>query len=101
MSYRFAVAPRAASQIRAAARWWKQNRPKAPSALVDDLESAYELIASLPNAGEQVSHPTNPGLRRLYLGRVRYHLYYSVDHDSRIVEVLALWHASRGSAPPI
>ena len=101
MSYGFAVAPRAASQIRAAARWWRQNRPKAPSALIDDLESAYDLIQSLPNAGEPVFHTTNPELRRVYLGRIRYHLYYSVNHDSKIVEVLALWHASRGSAPPI
>jgi hypothetical protein len=31
--------------------------------------------------------------------RCRYHLYYRVSHD--IVEVLGLWHMSRGSSPEL
>ena len=40
-----------------------------------------------------------PGVRRILLSRVRYHLYYRVNEESRQVEVLALWHARRGGGP--
>ncbi len=37
--------------------------------------------------------------RRIYLDRIHYYLYYSVDDRTETVEVLAFWHASRGSSP--
>jgi plasmid stabilization system protein ParE len=39
------------------------------------------------------------GVRRVHLSRVRYHLYYRA-RPSRI-EVLALWHTSRGKGPAL
>jgi len=38
-----------------------------------------------------------PDLRRLYLSRVRYHIYYRLEPGK--VLVLAFWHASRGGGP--
>lgn len=67
--------------------------------LVDELESAYALIEDLPFTGERVPHSRIAGLRRLLLGRTQYHLYYVVSEDDRIVEVLSLWHTSRGKRP--
>ena len=52
MTYRFRVAPGAESQIRDAANWWIENRPKAPEAFAEDLERAFEIISSLPGTGE-------------------------------------------------
>jgi hypothetical protein len=49
-------------------------------------------------AGEAVRHRRGP-LRRVLLSRVSYHLYYAVDAKSQIVNILALWHTSRGSKP--
>jgi hypothetical protein len=34
-----------------------------------------------------------------FMARVRYHLYYTVSLDTETIEILSLWHASRGSAP--
>ena len=99
MSFRFKVAPAAAQQIRTAAEWWLKNRTKAPTAFAEDLEAAFTLIQALPNAGERVQHPTIPSVRRILLGRVHYHLYYSVLVEESVVEILALWHTSRGSSP--
>jgi plasmid stabilization system protein ParE len=65
----------------------------------DELEAAFTLIADLPFAGEGVSHARIHGLRRMLLGRTRYHLYYVVSEDESVVEVLSLWHTSRGKAP--
>ena len=101
MSYTFRVSRRAASQIRAAAEWWAHNRPKAPQAFSEELESAFALVRELPNAGEFVRHSTIAGVRRILLGRVQFHLYYRVESASSAVEVLALWHTSRETDPAI
>ncbi len=39
------------------------------------------------------------GVRRLFLGRIRYYIYYRVTVES--IDVLALWHASRGKQPAL
>jgi plasmid stabilization system protein ParE len=99
LRFRFKVAPRAAVQIHAAAEWWAKNRTKNPTGFVEDLESAFMLIQDLPNAGEAVPHRTIPNLRRVLLGLTQHHLYYSVAAEEAVIEILALWHTSRGSAP--
>ena len=35
----------------------------------------------------------------MYLSRIRYYLYYRLQSATESVEVLAFWHASRGSLP--
>lgn len=99
MKFRFRVSPRAGRQIRAAAKWWGENRTAAPAMLRDELETAYSLIEALPFVGEAVPHPQILGLRRVLLGRTQYHLYYIVSEEDAAIEVLALWHTSRGKRP--
>jgi plasmid stabilization system protein ParE len=99
LSFRFKVARRADRQIRAEAAWWLKNRSGAPTMFADDLNSAFDLIEEFPHAGEAVDHPQIPTLRRVLLGRAQCYLYYSVSIEERVIEVLALWHTSRGSKP--
>ena len=99
MSWRFKVARRADRQIRTAAKWWVDHRTAAPLMFAEDLQAAFDLIEEFPYAGEAVSHPKIPTLRRILLSGVKYHLYYSVLLDDGVIEVLALWHTSRGSKP--
>jgi plasmid stabilization system protein ParE len=79
--------------------WWATNRPHAPKVFAEDLEAAFRLAQDLPNAGEPFRNARMPGIRRILLGRVQYHLYYQVLSEDRVVKVLALWHTSRGSSP--
>lgn len=65
----------------------------------DDLESAFALIEEFPHAGEALAHRRIPQLRRILLSRTQYHLYYNALIEDGIVEVLALWHTSRGTKP--
>jgi plasmid stabilization system protein ParE len=91
----------AASQVHAAETWWQANRPKAPGAIRAELARASSLIAHHPQIGTRATNIALPGVRRLHLGRIRYDLYYrQVDGPPRL-EILAFWHASRGSQPPI
>jgi len=90
---------RAAAEIREAAAWWAANRPAAPDAVQEELRRAFALISTQPRVGASARNAALRGVRRVHLSRVRYHLYYRVN--SGRVEVLALWHSSRGRAPGV
>jgi plasmid stabilization system protein ParE len=91
------VTPRAAIQIEAAAVWWAKNRPAAPDAIRIDFQEAAALLSRQPGVGAKSNTARYPDLRRLYLSRIRYHIYYRVRSES--VVILAFWHARRGSGP--
>ena len=91
----------AASAIREAAEWWIANRPKAPEAFTEELRRALQLIAQHPDIGARAQNVNLAGVRRVHLARVHYHLYYRVLTDPSAIEVLALWHTSRGAEPPM
>jgi plasmid stabilization system protein ParE len=93
------VAKRAQTQIDRAAQWWDENRDLAPEAFDEELAEAFVLLAAQPGVGAPVSGTRVHDVRRLHLSRIRYHLYYRLRGDR--VEVLALWHASRGSSPSL
>jgi len=93
------VVPSAARAIKEAAEWWASNRPKAPQAFREELESALHLIASQPMVGARARNLKLKGVRRIHLARVHYHLYYRVNLEPGTIEVLALWHTSRGKGP--
>ena len=89
----------ASSQIEEAADWWLANRSSAASAFRDDLQQAFELISQQPGIGAAATNVGFQGVRRVFLGRLGYFLYYRTGPTH--IEVLALWHASRGANPKI
>jgi len=103
LAARFVVKPtlRAAAEIREAGAWWRSNRPAAPDAFAEDLERSFELIAAQPGIGAQARNPDRESVRRLYLSRTGYHLYYQINAEAGRVEVLALWHSRRGRNPAV
>ena len=94
------IVRRAARQIAEAGDWWRKNRLAAPEALEEELSRALALIAQQPFIGARARNTKLAGVRRIYLSRIRYYLYYRVK-SSEVVEVLAFWHTSRGSGPPL
>ena len=99
MRLRLLVTANAERQIREAADWWHKNR-LARGLFRQELSRGFELITTQPNIGVRALDASLHGVRRLHLSRIRYYLYYRVlDEDT--VEVLALWHTSRGEGPPI
>ena len=93
------VTLRAAAQIETAAVWWAENRPAAPDAIRIDFQEAKSLLSHEPGVGARSSTARYPDLRRLYLSRGRYHIYYRVRAGK--VAILAFWHASRASGPSL
>ena len=99
MALQVRIKPRAERQIEAAAVWWAENRPATPGAVLADLRGALELLVRDPGIGSKVELPRSDIVRRLYLGRIRYFVYYRVRRNT--LEVVAFWHERRGSAPAV
>ncbi|PYR65819.1 MAG: hypothetical protein DMF88_18495 [Acidobacteria bacterium] len=91
----------AKGQIRAAEDWWRLKRSKAPNAIREELERAASVISVQPEAGARALNVSLAGVRRLHLARIRYYVYYWVVTNPERIEILAFWHESRGSEPPI
>ena len=93
------IKPRAQRQIEKAAEWWAENRPAAPGAIRNDLKAALDALLEQPGIGTRVETSRDQDVRRLYLTRVRYFVYYRLK--GRFLEVVALWHASRETGPTV
>jgi plasmid stabilization system protein ParE len=99
MALQVKISARAASQVQKAAEWWAQNRPAAPGALGSDFSEAVALLAEQPGIGAKYQGARAPGVRRLFLGRVGYFIYYKAEGGTLLV--LAMWHASREHQPAL
>ncbi|HEV7669102.1 MAG TPA: type II toxin-antitoxin system RelE/ParE family toxin [Thermoanaerobaculia bacterium] len=97
MALRVKISARAASHVRKAAEWWAENRPAAPGAIGADFGEAVALLAEQSGIGAKYEGARTPGVRRLFLSRVGYFIYYKVEDGT--LQVLALWHASRERQP--
>ena len=91
--------PRAAEDAAAIDGWWRANRRAAPDLFLRELEEAVALIANSPTLGRAANDDDLRGVRRVLMGRTRYHVYYRVTGE--IVEVLAIWYGVRGEGPTL
>jgi plasmid stabilization system protein ParE len=55
------------------------------------------LLREHPHVGSHGLHVLARGIRRLYLRKTRYFIYYSVRGED--VEILRVWHSSRKVEP--
>ena len=80
-------------------RWLLRNGPRHLKPLPKRSERGFELLRAFPSTGEHV--PFTPGSMGYIVSfwLIRYHLYYTVSRDTETIEILSLWHTSRGSAP--
>ncbi len=99
MALRVKISARAAIQVRAAAAWWAETRQAAPGAIATDFGQAVSLLAAQPGLGARYEGSRTPGVRRLFLNRVGYFIYYRQQNGD--LHVLAFWHSSREYQPTL
>jgi plasmid stabilization system protein ParE len=99
VSVKVQVTKRAQAQIDRAALWWDENRPLATEAFDEELTEAFSLLSVQPGIGSPVSSVRAQEVRRLHLARIHYFLYYRIQREE--VQVLAIWHTSRGTGPKL
>ena len=90
--------PRAAEDAATIETWWRTNRTSAPELFVRELEATLALVVSSPTLGALAAREDDfPGVRRVFMRRTRYRLYYRLAGQT--LEVLAIWHTARGEGP--
>ena len=99
MPLRVRISARAAAEVRRAAEWWLENRPAAPAAVAADFTAAVALLSEQPGIGAKYLGSRAVGVRRLFLSRVGYFVYYRADASE--LKILAFWHASRDHQPQL
>ena len=76
------------------------SRDKAPHLFDKELAAAIRKLRRTPLAGLVV---TTPGLdfevRYVPMKKTRFRIFYRVNRVAKTVEVLRLWHMSRGEDP--
>ncbi len=87
------ISARARREIAEAHEWWKVHRDKAPQALQEELRETFELLLQTPQIGILVPTRKQKFMRRIFLPRTRYYVYYR--NTAPGIEILALWHSSR------
>ncbi len=97
--FRVFLAPSARQQLLSASDLWAAHHPHDPLVLVDEFDEAVRHLEVLPSLGIIAPGTSVANLRKILLIQSEYHMYYVVDDSQRVVEVLALWYARRGSSP--
>ena len=93
------ISRRAAAEVDRVAGWWAANRPAAPGAVRKDLAAAFALLAVQPRIGVEVEEASSPDIRRFHVDRIHYWVYYRVR--GKRLEVVSVWHSSRGTGPSV
>ena len=96
---RLRVAPQAAQHLRTIIAWWREHRPAAPQLFAVEVADALELLVATPTLGVQYMVRGGRPIRRLLLPRSRYHVYFTYDERDDLLDIRAVWHASRGDGP--
>lgn len=97
MALELRVSRRAAADIERIVNWWAENRPSAPGAVRKDLKAALAVLLEQPDIGSKVTQASSPDVRRFHVDRIRYWVYYRVR--GKRLEVVSVWHSSRGGDP--
>lgn len=94
---RVVIQRRAVVEAEAVDAWWRVHRSDVSDLFASELDTMLAAIAAMPTLGAAAAGVRAEGVRRVLLRKTRYHVYYRVRDD--VVEVLAVWHTSRGVGP--
>ena len=82
-------------------RWWRKNRTKAPNGFNEELREVRERLAVAPHEGQAYRRLGGELVQRMLLEKSGQHVYYVVREAERLVSVVAIHGAVRGSGPDL
>jgi plasmid stabilization system protein ParE len=83
-------------------RWIAEHGYAEENPLFRQIEHARDLLLDNPELGIKIPQDgrLRGVIRRLLLGS-SWHLYYRYTAERELIEILAVWLATRGSGPPL
>jgi hypothetical protein len=97
--YRVVFTKTAQYQLKTEAAKWREGHPKNTYLLEDEVADAVRVLAVTPRVGGESRDVRLRGVRRIVLLKSAFLLFYRVLEDQRVVELLRLWYARRGTRP--
>ena len=91
MDFKIRIAQAAIVDFEAVMAWSWTHHPGTTGRFASTLLNHVDLLRSFPSMGTPVHGYA--GVRRLLHSPL--HVYYRVDPDRRVVEILHFWHVSR------
>ena len=89
--FKVVVSPRARHDLLEIIDFISRDNPDAAERFGSELLDHAELLADFPHIGAPVSQRS--GVRKLLHTPIR--IYYRVDEERKVVEILHFWHAAR------
>lgn len=99
MKVRFS--PRAQRRVKVVAKWWRENRPAAPTLFDDELHTVIERLKMQPTLGLVYKEVGGKIVLRTLLPKSAQHVYYVVDDERGVIVIYTVWGARRGRPPKL
>jgi plasmid stabilization system protein ParE len=93
-------APRARQQIERALKWWRENRPLAPTLLADELDEYLDKLLETPHLGEPWGERGGVEIRKVLLPRTKKKLFV-MRPEPDVVRIVCFWGGQRGRDPKL
>jgi hypothetical protein len=94
------ISARAGREIRAALKWWVDNRRDAPALLSDELDEYLDKLKESPDLGAVWQTRRGQLIRKVLLPCTKKQLYVTRP-DVNTVRILCLWGGQRGRPPKL
>lgn len=94
MTYRVRLAPNARQDRDDALAWYDAEAPDQSERFIDELYATARRLEDFPHSGKVVHR----GVRRVTLHVFPYQLWYRVNDEARVVELIAVLHHRRDPA---
>ena len=91
MGYKVTLSPEAIQRLEQIVRFIAKDNPDAALRFGNRLLDRAELLSNFPELG--MPYRKRPGVRRLSCKP--YFIYYRINHDTKVVEVMDFWHSAR------
>jgi len=94
MAYKIVWTERASDDLGAIVRFIARHNPDAASSIGYGVYERAQVLIEFPESGSIVREMKDPRWRHLVFRS--YSIIYHLNHESKTVEIVRIWHAARG-----
>ena len=95
MAFKLIWAPSAILDLKDIVSFIAESSPENSVRFVQNIFQRVEQITNFPESGRTVPEFEDPGVREIIRKPCR--IIYRLKSDDRIVEIVRIWHAARGT----
>ncbi|PYI93414.1 MAG: type II toxin-antitoxin system RelE/ParE family toxin [Verrucomicrobia bacterium] len=95
MAYKLIWSPVSRDDLHDIVRFIASDNPERAESFAYELMARTDMLQDHPEIGRSVPEHRNVTVRELIFRP--YRIVYRVDHERKVVEIVRVWHAARGT----